>query len=698
MQPPLIQEVGPHIDEAITNLREARDTLCDPERLSAYARTRMAERESEWTEQLRGLLDVALADGRLGTREQEQILDKAEQWGMDRRRAASIIEAETKSRGAEIGDAAAPSPPAGAGGTLPLPQTHYEILGVSETATAAEIEEAFRREHRLYIQDTDKARASARLYVVSQAHEVLRDPVRRAQYDAWLRNQPAGAAASARGTGAAGPPLLFSLETGGPLPASFRLVAGSGELATTPVIVVRSSGTGVPTVAVKASAPWLAAVHPVTGRPIYQLTQGQLPARLVLRANPAGEPRLQPGVIARAQVSFDYPGGLRQAVALAVELVVAAPSAATQPAPSAPPGTPPLPPPPSPPPGGTSQPAQRARRRPPSTLVKWLIAVAVLYALGNGASGAGRLTAPVLRSPGDGATGVPLRATLTWAPVQGATSYRVQASKSGTSLFPLVDYDGITGTSATFSSDLAPQTSYWWRIAALNSNGMGPWSPTWDFTTEAEAAQPATPTGAKPASPAPTKPGIPAPSRPAKGAKGVSTVPLLDWAAVNGASTYRVQVAKDPGFESVVFEDTDIYGSQVSVLPELAGSTQYWWRVAANLPSGQSGWSTIRDFTTVAVLPGIPLLSYPLYGTTDAAAATVLSWQPVRGAAYYRVQVAADADFSRIVFDRETSAVTATVAPELGRGTKYWWRVRASNASGNGSWTSGVSFRIAGNP
>ncbi len=61
---------------------------------------------------------------------------------------------------------------------------YYEVLGVKRTATDAEIKKAFRRLARKHHPDLSKASdASARMQSINEAHDVLRDPEKRAAYD-----------------------------------------------------------------------------------------------------------------------------------------------------------------------------------------------------------------------------------------------------------------------------------------------------------------------------------------------------------------------------------------------------------------------------------------------------------------------------------------------------------------------------------
>ena len=79
-------------------------------------------------------------------------------------------------------------------------------------------------------------------------------------------------------------------------------------------------------------------------------------------------------------------------------------------------------------------------------------------------------------SPGQGATGIPTNASLTWGAVTGATSYDVSF---GTSTSPPV-VTNTTGTS--YSPTMNTGTLYYWLVTAKNAFGSTP-SVLWFFTT-----------------------------------------------------------------------------------------------------------------------------------------------------------------------------------------------------------------------
>ncbi len=65
-------------------------------------------------------------------------------------------------------------------------ETHYQRLGVSPTAAAADIKAAYRELARLNHPDLANGSGSADMAAVNEAWRVLGDPERRAAYDATL--------------------------------------------------------------------------------------------------------------------------------------------------------------------------------------------------------------------------------------------------------------------------------------------------------------------------------------------------------------------------------------------------------------------------------------------------------------------------------------------------------------------------------
>ena len=199
--------------------------------------------------------------------------------------------------------------------------------------------------------------------------------------------------------------------------------------------------------------------------------------------------------------------------------------------------------------------------------------------------------APTLYSPANGATGMSTTPTLTWNPVSGATSYRVQVSTDPSFSTPHTDEAGLTASFLT-TTRLNAGTPYWWRVQASNSKaGNGDWSDAWRLTT---------------ALPSTTKTlAAPTLATPSNGAAGVSMTPVLTWSQVMGATSYQVQTALDGGFERIVLDHAAVTMARASVTLEETG-TLYWWRVRARGPQGVGSWSAAWSFESCLPLAESP--------------------------------------------------------------------------------------------
>jgi hypothetical protein len=160
----------------------------------------------------------------------------------------------------------------------------------------------------------------------------------------------------------------------------------------------------------------------------------------------------------------------------------------------------------------------------------------------------------------------------------------------------------------------------------------------------------------------------PAQTAPANGAS-VELQPTFRWTSVEGARRYRLQVADDPTFGSLVDDvitDSTAYTSNTSY----PADTILYWRVRADDENliGLT-WSTIGTFRRR--LPA-PVLSAANPGSGESI--PLWSWAPVSGAVSYDVAVdEPDGDHSQFT-DFRSAAFTAVKMT----GTGIWgWRVRA---------------------
>ncbi|MEX2564309.1 MAG: hypothetical protein WD431_00020, partial [Cyclobacteriaceae bacterium] len=105
----------------------------------------------------------------------------------------------------------------------------------------------------------------------------------------------------------------------------------------------------------------------------------------------------------------------------------------------------------------------------------------------------------VIRNPptgishADQAVGIEKISELSWETEPLADEYWVQISLNENFSSTIANVQDISGTSFT-TPELQDITTYYWRVAASNEEGVSPWSEVWSFTTlEAETVIPGTP-------------------------------------------------------------------------------------------------------------------------------------------------------------------------------------------------------------
>lgn len=271
---------------------------------------------------------------------------------------------------------------------------------------------------------------------------------------------------------------------------------------------------------------------------------------------------------------------------------------------------------------------------------------------------------PTLLSPGHGAIQQQVALVVEWASVPTATLYRLQVAMDSGFSSLVIDRDSITATSSSLAG-LAHDTTYFWRVRAGNAVGVSPYSAAHAFST------------------APAFVAIPELVLPPDGAKDVAITIALSWNKADSASFYRLQVASDSLFASLVV-DADSIVEMSREISGLANSATFWWRVQGKTPGGTSAFSVPRSFTTIVTVPVSPELSSPADNAINQPAAVTFSWNAVAGAQLYHLEMASDSLFSSVVADVDSLPEPSFTLEGLSLNTRYFWRVRAKNVAGAG--------------
>jgi hypothetical protein len=183
-----------------------------------------------------------------------------------------------------------------------------------------------------------------------------------------------------------------------------------------------------------------------------------------------------------------------------------------------------------------------------------------------------------LSSPANGTTDVSLTPQLEWMVPVRATSFNLQVSLDPSFTSVIVSETGLSDVTYNVVG-LNPATDYWWRVQAVNQDGLGEWSEVWQFSTVGLVA-----------------PQAPVLVSPLNGAAEVSFNPLFTWNASDGASSYKLEISTNPTFSTVaiaVVVTQPFYQADGLLLGQ-----GYYWRVEAR-NAGGSAVSDIWGFTTV---------------------------------------------------------------------------------------------------
>ena len=255
--------------------------------------------------------------------------------------------------------------------------------------------------------------------------------------------------------------------------------------------------------------------------------------------------------------------------------------------------------------------------------------------------------------PSNGATNLGWAVNPSWENGGGATSYKVYF---GTNQSPDDgEYKGEQTSTLYEPGTLAGNTTYYWRIDAVNSSGTTT-GDVWHFTTFGLPEKPINP-------------------NPVNGATNIDVNADLYWANGGGATSYRVYFGTDP-----TPDDTEDKGERTTTsynLVDLSPNTTFYWRIDAINSNGTTT-GDIWHFTTSASFPSKPINPNPANGLTSVNVDANISWSDGGGATSYKVYFGTN---SSPTYKKEQTG-TSYEPGTLAGNTTYYWRIDAVNSSG----------------
>jgi parallel beta-helix repeat protein len=174
---------------------------------------------------------------------------------------------------------------------------------------------------------------------------------------------------------------------------------------------------------------------------------------------------------------------------------------------------------------------------------------------------------------------------------------------------------------------------------------------------------------------------------PADGSATEDQTPTFDWDDVEPIYevNYTLRVATDPGFTSIVINQTGLDESKYAPTTNMSYDT-YYWKVRAIVGNYTTNWSETWSLTIELDLtpPTTPDLIEPANNSTPVVTPTIFfDWTDsydIYGIDYYTLQIATDVDFVNVVFDVTSGDSDYTLT--LMTPDEYYWRVQAVDNNG----------------
>jgi hypothetical protein len=271
----------------------------------------------------------------------------------------------------------------------------------------------------------------------------------------------------------------------------------------------------------------------------------------------------------------------------------------------------------------------------------------------------------------------PLDLSFAWKPINNAISYQIQISKSSTFSSNVISINNIKTYSLVYP-ELDANSTYYWRVRASNSSGIGTYSTVRTFKT-----------GSKNISPTTTLLLSPVNQK-----AGVSLNPVYYWAKVPNSDSYQIQVSDKSDFSNLIINQSNLTTNQYQS-PKLKENSSYYWRVRAKNDYGTGSYSSTGSFKTLS-LSDLPKPVVPISPINQAHVSPVninFKWLEESSAETYQVQISTDFYFSNLIFNRSTITGTLLEIPKLDQDKTYYWRIRGKNRSGTGRYSAVNQFR-----
>jgi len=183
-------------------------------------------------------------------------------------------------------------------------------------------------------------------------------------------------------------------------------------------------------------------------------------------------------------------------------------------------------------------------------------------------------------------------------------------------------------------------------------------------------------------------------TKPGDGSKDVVLKPTFRWNKASGAQNYELEIATSGAFaqNNLVLDEKGIKQESYQPKDTLDHRTTFYWRVRGMNGSVSGDWSKVFSFTTIPEAPNPVVLTTPGDSAGSVDSQVTLTWEVALRAEHYQLQISEDEHFQQLVTDQQVTGTSLTLQDKLNDNTTFYWRVRAENGGGNGSWSPVWNF------
>lgn len=275
---------------------------------------------------------------------------------------------------------------------------------------------------------------------------------------------------------------------------------------------------------------------------------------------------------------------------------------------------------------------------------------------------------PGLISPINNTVDIPDVVLFDWSKTELTSHYQIQISASNDFSIIALDSTDISDNELELRNKLNRNTSYFWRVRAINSSDSSAWSDTLSFSTLPEI-----PEATKLVSPADSL-------------TELSTNLTFTWREADIPSNYQFQLSANKNFYEKI--DTLTNSDTSMTVMDLKFNQTYYWRARTVNKAGSSKWSKARLFKTQVELPDIPTLIAPQSHISVDPRVNRFVWTKADRASTYRFQLSSSSGFENVLVDT-TDLIDQTLEDvSLPENLALFWRVQAMNKAGAGVWSS----------